>query len=77
MQKLMNMDLLKHHIELLIKKMHRVTDEIRYFTADEEDQFLVAQANEPLDEKGHFIDKKSYSKTQRRCINCSSIQKLI
>ncbi len=36
----------------------RVTGEIRYFTADEEDQYLVAQANEPLDENGCFIDKK-------------------
>ncbi|MPQ42378.1 DNA-directed RNA polymerase subunit beta [Clostridium tarantellae] len=34
------------------------TKEIRYFTADEEDQYLVAQANEPLDEEGRFIDKK-------------------
>ncbi|MFL0249207.1 DNA-directed RNA polymerase subunit beta [Clostridium neuense] len=40
------------------KTDHRVTDEIRYFTADEEDQYLIAQANEPLDEEGHFIDKK-------------------
>ena len=36
----------------------RATDEIRYFTADEEDQFLVAQAKEPLDENGYFVDKK-------------------
>ena len=32
------------------KENARVTKEIRYFTADEEDQFLVAQAKEPLDE---------------------------
>lgn len=40
------------------KETGRATTEIRYFTADEEDQYLVAQANEPLDEEGHFIDKK-------------------
>lgn len=32
-----------------------VTDEVRYMTADEEDDFVVAQANEPLDEEGHFV----------------------
>ena len=35
----------------------RVTDEVRYFTADEEDDFVVAQANEPLDSEGHFLNK--------------------
>ncbi|MFR2253741.1 MAG: DNA-directed RNA polymerase subunit beta, partial [Clostridium sp.] len=33
----------------------KVTDEVVYLTADEEDNFIVAQANEPLDEEGHFI----------------------
>ena len=33
----------------------RVTDEVVYMTADEEDNYHVAQANEALDEKGHFI----------------------
>ncbi len=33
-----------------------VTDEVIYMTADEEDKYYVAQANEPLDEKGHFIN---------------------
>ncbi len=32
-----------------------VTDEVVYLTADEEDNFIVAQANEPLDEEGHFV----------------------
>ncbi len=35
-----------------------VSDEIIYMTADEEDVYIVAQANEPLDEEGHFLDKK-------------------
>ena len=40
------------------KKTGRVTDEIIYMTADEEDEYVVAQANEPLDEQGRFVDKK-------------------
>ena len=34
-----------------------VTDEVVYMTADEEDNYHVAQANEQLDEKGHFVRK--------------------
>ncbi len=36
----------------------RVTDEIRYMTADEEDNLIIAQANEPLDENGYFLSKR-------------------
>ena len=32
-----------------------VTDEVIYMTADEEDEYIVAQANEPLDENNHFV----------------------
>ncbi|MBR6632869.1 MAG: DNA-directed RNA polymerase subunit beta [Clostridia bacterium] len=35
-----------------------VTKEVRYLTADEEDEFIVAQANEPLDADGRFVNKK-------------------
>ena len=35
-----------------------VTDEVIYLAADEEDNFVVAQANEPLDDEGHFVNKK-------------------
>ena len=38
-------------------KNPRVTDEVVYMTADEEDNYHVAQANEALDEEGHFIRK--------------------
>ncbi|MCR5294747.1 MAG: DNA-directed RNA polymerase subunit beta [Lachnospiraceae bacterium] len=38
-------------------KNPRVTGEVVYMTADEEDNYHVAQANEPLDEEGHFIHK--------------------
>ena len=34
-----------------------VTDEVVYMTADEEDNYIVAQASEPLDEQSHFINK--------------------
>ena len=36
----------------------KVLDEVRYMTADEEDEFIVAQANEPLDENGMFKNKR-------------------
>ena len=35
-----------------------VTDEVVYMTADVEDEYIVAQANEPLDEEGRFIHTK-------------------
>ncbi len=40
------------------KETGRVTKEVVYMTADMEDEFIVAQANEPLDEEGHFIHSK-------------------
>ena len=40
------------------KATGRVLDEVEYMTADEEDDYVVAQANEPLDENGYFIKKK-------------------
>ena len=39
-------------------KNPKVTNEVVYMTADEEDNFHVAQANEPLDSEGHFIRKR-------------------
>lgn len=40
------------------KENHRVTDEVRYLTADKEEVLVIAQANEPLDEEGHFLNEK-------------------
>ncbi|QAA30814.1 DNA-directed RNA polymerase subunit beta [Clostridium manihotivorum] len=40
------------------KETGKATDEIRYFTADEEDQYLIAQAKEPIDDEGNFVDKR-------------------
>ena len=37
------------------KATGRVLDEVTYMTADTEDNYIVAQANEPLDENGHFV----------------------
>ncbi len=37
------------------KENCKVTDEVVYMTADIEDKYIIAQANEPLDEEGHFI----------------------
>ncbi len=35
-----------------------VTNHVDYLTADEEDKYIVAQANEPLDEEGHFLNER-------------------
>ena len=43
---------------------HRVTDEIEYMTADIEDNHIVAQANEPLDEDGCFINSKVVARSR-------------
>ena len=40
------------------KKTGIVTNKIKYFTADEEDQYLVAQSNEPIGEDGRFLDSR-------------------
>ncbi len=40
------------------KERQAVTDEIVYLTADEEDEYVIAQGNEPLDEEGHFVDER-------------------
>jgi len=40
------------------KETGRVTNEVYYMTADEEDGYVVAEANEPLDEEGRFMSKR-------------------
>lgn len=40
------------------KAKGRVTEEIVYLTADEEDNYVIAQANAPLDDQGHFINSR-------------------
>ena len=40
------------------KATHKVTDEVRYMTADEEDELVIAQANEPLDDNDWFVNER-------------------
>lgn len=40
------------------KKTHVVTDEVHYITADEEEQYIIAQANEPLAADGTFVNER-------------------
>ncbi|MBQ9267210.1 MAG: DNA-directed RNA polymerase subunit beta [Clostridia bacterium] len=43
---------------IIDKKKGVVTDEVRYFGAEEEDKYIIAQATEPINEKGKFINSK-------------------
>ena len=40
------------------KETGKVTDEVKYMPADEEDKYIIAQASEPLDEEGKFVNKR-------------------
>ena len=40
------------------KTTHVVTDDVHYITADEEEQYIIAQANEPLAEDGTFVNER-------------------
>ena len=40
------------------KATGKVTEQIDYMTADEEDKYIIAQANEPLDDEGHFVNER-------------------
>ncbi len=58
----------------------RVTDEVVYLTADEEDNFVVAQANTPLDENGYFVHnnvagrfREETSEFQKRAIDLMDV----
>ena len=44
------------------KSTGRVLNEVVYMTADEEDEYVVAQANEPLDSEGHFVNERINSR---------------
>ncbi len=49
---------IKAPYRIVDKKIGRVTNDIIYLTADEEDRYNIAQANELLDDEGYFIDKR-------------------
>ncbi|NLX78238.1 MAG: DNA-directed RNA polymerase subunit beta [Clostridiaceae bacterium] len=53
------------------KETGRVTDEVYYMTADEEDGYIVAEANEPLDEEGRFLSKRIGCRYQDEIIEVS------
>ncbi len=50
------------------KKTNKVTTEIVYMTADEEDEYLIAQANEPIDEDDNFVNKRITIRTREEII---------
>ena len=54
------------------KERHVVTDEIVYMTADVEDRYIIAQANEALDDEGHFINSKVTARERNEFIEISS-----
>ncbi|NNE74167.1 MAG: DNA-directed RNA polymerase subunit beta, partial [Acidimicrobiales bacterium] len=56
-----------------IVKNGKVTDEIRYFAADEEEEYVVAQANSVLDDKGRFVNQRVLV---RRSPQAASLQDL-
>lgn len=53
------------------KKNGIVTNKVIYFTADEEDNYVVAQANQPLDEEGRFMDKRIVARAKKEIVVAS------
>ncbi len=62
---------LKAPYRVVDKATGRVTDEVLYLTADEEDNNIVAQANELLDENGQFVNKKVIARYKTEFIEVS------
>ena len=52
------------------KATGRVLDEVVYMTADEEDEFIVAQANEPLDAEGRFVNERVNGRFRDQFVEC-------
>lgn len=50
------------------RKKDVVTSKVEYMTADEEDALVVAQANEPIDDKGHFVDERAMCRVQDKIV---------
>jgi DNA-directed RNA polymerase subunit beta len=58
-----------------VDKAHRrVTEEIEYLPADEEDKYIVAQANEPLDDKGYFLGDRVTARRRNDVLSLSPDQ---
>ena len=62
---------LKAPYRIVDKSTGRVTDEVVYLTADEEDNNVVAQANETVDENGYFVNKKVIARCKAEFIEVS------
>ena len=62
---------LKAPYRIVDKTTGRVTDQVVYLTADEEDNNIVAQANEMLDENGYFVNKKVIARYKTEFIEVS------
>ena len=54
------------------KANHRVTEDVRYLTADEEDELVIAQANEKLDENDWFVESRVTSRYNEETLLMSS-----
>ena len=65
---------LKAPYRVVDKKTGRVTDTVLYLTADEEDNNIVAQVNEPTDENGNFINKKVIARYKTEFIEVEPTQ---
>ena len=50
------------------KETGKVTDIVEYMTADIEDDYIIAQANEPIDAEGHFVNKKVTARDKNEII---------
>jgi DNA-directed RNA polymerase subunit beta len=50
------------------KKDHLVTDEVVYMTAEEEDKYIVAQANEPIGEDGRFLRTRILGRVREQIV---------
>lgn len=58
------------------KEAGRVTNEIQYLTADEEDLFIRAQANEPLEEDGTFVNNRVVCRTKNGAVELVATNKV-
>ncbi len=65
---------LKAPYRVVDKKTGRVTDQVLYLTADEEDNNIVAQANEAMDENGYFINKRVIARYKTEFIEVEPTQ---
>ena len=56
------------------KENNRVTEDVRYMTADVEDRFIIAQANEPLNDEGYFLGDRVTARAKDDVLSISPSQ---